>query len=268
MRSVFIALTGLLLIGACASQKNKLDEEVWNPKLSDPATFHRTMGRAYLARRDFPRALSHLQAAKKHDPDNAHTHLLLGIVYRERGLSQDAEQALLRAIDLDDELADAYAALGVLYDRTNRSKKADAMHRRALEIDGERAEFHNNLGFSLYLRGQYLQAVPSFRAAIRLGGGDRIHNNLGFAYGRLGEYARAYREFRRAGSEAEALNNVGYVYELRGELGRAQQAYSDALKADPNLAQAKKNLDNVAKRMGKPQVGPEPVAPPITGQGG
>lgn len=246
MRRSISTILAWLVLSACASSSRSVDAgRDGTDAISDPARFHRALGRSFLEQRDYTQAARELERSLAADEDSPETHLLLGVALRERGLWEDAEASLKRAVECDDDLADAYSALGILYDRMGREGDAEGMHREALRRDPKRHEFHNNLGFSLYLRGAYTEAIRSFRAALRLGGGERSRNNLGFAYGRIGEMGRAFREFKRGGTEAEAHNNIGYVYEVRGDLARAESAYRRALTLDPGLKKARDNLDHI-----------------------
>lgn len=239
----------LIAIAGCASDKPSREVGIWNQDMSDPATFHRAMGRTYIAQKNWGQATAHLRESLRHDSD-AGTHVLLGIVLREQGLNQSAEASLLTAIDLDDEMPEAHSALGVLYDRLGKHKDADRLHRKALELDPERADLHNNLGFSLYLRGQWEEAVSAYQASLRLGAGPRVHNNLGFTYGHMRQYSKAFREFQRGGTEAEAHNNVGFAYEAAGDLPLAEKSYLQAIRLDPKLTRARDNLEHVAHKLG------------------
>jgi len=249
-RSFQLIALSLIALAGCASDKPSREAGIWNQDMSDPAHFHRAMGRTYIAQRNWGQASAHLRESLRHDSDEASTHVLLGIVHREQGLAKSAEASFLTAIDLDDEMPGAHSALGVLYDRLSRHKDADRLHRRALELDPERADLHNNLGFSLYLRGQWEEAVSAYQAALRLGAGARVHNNLGFTYGQMRQHGKAFREFQRGGTEAEAHNNIGFVYEAAGDLPLAEKSYVQALRLDPKLARARQNLEHVARKLG------------------
>jgi hypothetical protein len=45
---------------------------------------------------------------------------------------------------------------------------------------------------------------------------------------------------------------MGFVHEERGDLERAYEYYMIALKQDPDLAQARRNLTRVCSRLGRP----------------
>jgi tetratricopeptide (TPR) repeat protein len=76
---------------------------------------------------------------------------------------------------------------------------------------------------------------------------------------------QAYDQFRLAGVPAQASNNVGFLYEERGELARAYDYYMIALQEDPELTQARRNLERVCSQLGRPLPAlPQPAAPPPT----
>jgi Flp pilus assembly protein TadD len=97
------------------------------------------------------------------------------------------------------------------------------------------------------------QAALAYREALRLDPTSaRTRNNLGFAYARAGDFVRSSEQFPLAGTPAEAKNNLGYAYESTGNLAQAYEAYAEALRLDPALARARKNLAEVSRRLGRP----------------
>jgi Flp pilus assembly protein TadD len=143
--------------------------------------------------------------------------------------------------------------------------RADRHHRRAIELQPDVAAYHNNLAFSLQLQGRYREAITSYTRALDLdASARRVHNNLGFSYGELGEMELAYRHFKLAGPPAQASNNMGYVYEQDGDLDRAYDYYLASVTEDPDLIQARRNLERVCVSLGRPvpEVKSEPVPEP------
>ena len=169
-------------------------------------------------------------------PDDTEVLTMRGIVYRERGLFNDAEADLKAALKLAPESADAHAALGILYDVQMRSE-AEAEHREAVKLAPNNPAYLNNLGFSLYLRHRFKEAIKSYESAARLAPlSRRVRTNLGFACAAMGDLRRAAREFQMGGSEAEAKNNLGFAYERRGDMANAFDLYLEAVRLDPRAS--------------------------------
>ena len=90
------------------------------------------------------------------------------------------------------------------------------------------------------------------------------HNNLGNALrdqGLLNEAVACYHEaLRRQPDYAEAHNNLGIVLQVQGRLDEAVACYHEALRLKPGYAEAHNNLGNVLREQGRLD---EAVALPI-----
>jgi len=219
-----------------------------------------SLARELVSRGDWARAFAMLDDLHRERPKDADVLTLRGIVYRERGLFADAETDLKEVLKLTPESADAHAALGILYDVQMRSE-AEAEHRAAVKLAPNNPAYLNNLGFSLYLRHRFKEAVKSYESAARLAPlSRRVRTNLGFACAAMGDLRRAAREFQMGGSEAEAKNNLGFAYERRGDMSNAFDLYLEAVRLDPKGERARSNLVHAALVLGRPL--PAEAAPP------
>ena len=251
MRVFSIVLLAVAVAG-CGGSNKKLGE----PELGggeSPAAFHRAIGLTLL-RTDQPRrALPHLQRLVRLESDRPEPLYLLARAYMSMHLWEQARAVLDKAIAMAPKYAPARATLGVLLDSTGDHREAESAHQAAIKLDPTNASYRNNLGFSRYLQGRYRDALSALQGALRLDPSmRRIHNNLGFVYGKLDRIPRAREHFRLAGSVAEAENNIGLVHEQRGDLDSAYHAYVTALLREPQLRQARGNLERVCERLGKP----------------
>ncbi len=229
---------------------------------STPADLARMkMARELTEQGDWGRAFLVLDELHRKWPEDADVLTLRGIVYRERGLFQDAEDDLKAALKSAPDDAEAHAALGILYDVEMRPD-AEAQHRTAVRLAPQNPAYLNNLGFSLFLREHYKEAIREYEKAARLVPlSRRVRTNMGFAYAAIGDLPSAAREFEMGGTQAEAKNNLGYAYERRGDMANAYQMYLDALRADPAAVHARSNLVHAAAVLGRP-VPPEAAPPP------
>jgi Flp pilus assembly protein TadD len=211
-----------------------------------------SLARELVSRGDWGRAFAMLEDLHRERPEDIDVLTMRGIVYRERGLFADAETDLKDVLKLAPESADAHAALGILYDVQMRSE-AEAEHRAAVKLAPNNPAFLNNLGFSLYLRHRFKEAVKSYESAARLAPlSRRVRTNLGFACAAMGDLRRAAREFQMGGSEAEAKNNLGFAYERRGDMANAFDLYLEAVRLDPKGERARSNLVHAALILGRP----------------
>jgi len=251
---------GLALLAGCASSGAQ--------RTHDAAHVARhNLARELVSRGDWARAFAMLDDLYRENPEDVEVLTLRGIVFRERGLFADAEKDLKAALKLAPESADAHAALGIVYDVQLRPD-AEAEHREAVRLAPKNPAYLNNLGFSLFLRQRFKDAITSYESAARLAPlSPRVRTNLGFAYAATGDLRRAAREFQMGGTEAEAKNNLGFAYERRGDMANAFELYVEALRLDPKAARARSNLVHAALVLGRP-IPPEAVPAPAAGDGG
>jgi Flp pilus assembly protein TadD len=249
------SLLGLAAGGCVAHQEGALRGDTYEAR--------KKLARELVARQEWPAAFAFADELHRARPGDAEVLVLRGTIYRERGLIAEAEADLTEAIALDDRSAEAHAALGILYDSSRRSDIAEKEHRAAITRDPHNVAYLNNLGFSLFLRGKYQDAIKFYSDAARLAPTNRrLRTNLGFAWAAHGDFRRAAREFDMGGSPAESKNNLGFAYEQKGDLKNAFDLYSEAARLDPSSTKVHGNLVHAAAALGK-ELPPELAADPI-----
>jgi Flp pilus assembly protein TadD len=257
-RRLNIGLFALLALGAalgaCATSGGASRAET-------PADVARMkMAGELVSRGDWAEAFGLLNELHQQRPQDPQVLIWRGIVYRERGLLPDAETDLREALKLAPESPDAHAALGILFDIQMRPG-AEAEHREAVRLAPNNPAYLNNLGFSLFLREHFKEAIAEYEKAARLAPlSPRVRTNMGFAYAALGDLPRAAREFHMGGSEADAANNLGFAYERRGDMANAYDLYLQSVRIDPTAGRARSNLVHAAIVLGRP-VPPDAVVP-------
>jgi Flp pilus assembly protein TadD len=210
------------------------------------------MAEELVSRGAWPEAFSLLSELHQQRPEDPEVLTLRGIVYRERGLLPDAEVDLRAALKLEPALPEAHAALGILFDMQTRPG-AEAEHREAVRLAPNNPVYLNNLGFSLFLREHFKEAIREYEKAARIAPlSHRVRTNMGYAYAALGDLPSAAREFRMGGSEVDATNNLGFAYERRGDMANAYDLYLQAVRIDPNALRPRSNLVHAAVVLGRP----------------
>jgi Flp pilus assembly protein TadD len=92
----------------------------------------------------------------------------LGLVYLRRGLLEQAETALRRAIERDDDSVEAHDGLGIVLRRMGRYEDAVYEHMRAAALQHLRPQTHLNLGIALANSRQFDWAIRAFSLAAEL----------------------------------------------------------------------------------------------------
>jgi len=180
----------------------------------------------------------------------AKDYLARGRALLDEGRLNEAVRELSRAVSLDPRLSEAHNLLAVAYDRKGLHDRARESFERALDQEPD-AQTLNNLGYSLYLSGNYRAAVARLKRASRLAPSDeRIWNNLALAQCRLGKYEDAYRSFARSGGEYQGRLNVAAMLERAGRDGEAIEHYEAARRAQPQSEFVLRRLSELYARGG------------------
>jgi Tfp pilus assembly protein PilF len=230
----------LVAVSGCATARDAQRSHV------DGVALRKQLAASLIEHREWATATQPLAELTRMVPRDPGVRIMLGTVYREQGLYEEAEQQFDRAIQLDPRQGDAYGGRGLV--REERRDDGDAALQdfgKAIALAPDNAAHYNNLGFALYVRGKYEEAVRVLREGLRRAPANRrMRNNLGFVYGRLGLYNRAMREFERGGSRAEAESNLGFVFEQAGESALACERYHEATRLDPTLVAVAANIEH------------------------
>jgi Flp pilus assembly protein TadD len=225
---------------------------MFGQKRSETFEARKRLTRQLIAQQDWSPAFFYADQLHREAPEDPEVLVLRGTIYRERGLTGEAEADLKLALTHDQEQHEAHAALGIMYDMTERGEQAERHHREAVKLAKNNAMYLNNLGFSLFLRRKHKEAIEAYQQAARMSPVTaRIRTNLGFAYAAAGDLPRAAREFEMGAPPAQAKNNLGWAYERRGELTNAYALYVEALRLDPRCTAARANLVYLAQKLGK-----------------
>ncbi|MDQ3687375.1 MAG: tetratricopeptide repeat protein [Acidobacteriota bacterium] len=184
--------------------------------------------------------------------DTARGHLARGRAHLEGGRYNEAIAELSRATSLDPRLAQAHSLLAVAFDRRGLHDRAKDSYERSIKINDDDPQALNNIGYSLYLNGNYRASVERLKRAAKLAPGDeRILNNLALAQSRLGKYDDAFKSFARAGGELTGRMNTAALLERAGRDEEALKHYEAARRLEPSSASVLRRLAEVYERTGR-----------------
>jgi Flp pilus assembly protein TadD len=161
---------------------------------ADLAVLNRDYASKYAQRR-----IAGLRQALRLNPDDASTHLELGVALQEEGSLDEAIRQYRRAIQIDVNLAGAHNNLGILLGAQGKLDEATGHYREAIRLRPEYATAHHNLGVLLGGQGKLDEAIRHYRQAVRMN--DELgaaHNNLGYALAAQGNISEAIEHLRKA----------------------------------------------------------------------
>ncbi|WP_029894588.1 SPOR domain-containing protein [Desulfohalovibrio reitneri] len=162
-----------------------------NPR-SDRA--HLGLGRSALALEMHEQAASHLAKAAELG-GHWRSWLYLGVAASGLQDHGRAESAFRQALALRSNQSETLNNLGVCLLMQDRPAEAAKVLSRALRHGEGNPSTYNNLGLALARQGRLEEALEAFKAS---GGEAEAHNNLGYVLYLQGEYAAAERHLNRA----------------------------------------------------------------------
>lgn len=191
-----LSLLPALLLSACLT-----------PRAAREAEHSKELGTAYLTEGNNPQAITEFRRAAAKNRWDADSWQGLGMALFAAGELDDAEAALLHAIDLAPTMSQARMNLGSLYLEMERWDDAIA---RFLEV----------------------LADPEYREAAR------ARHNLGWAYFSKGDFPEARESYvgvlRQFPKFCPSLRDLGGVDEAEGRLQDALTRYQQAQECDPS----------------------------------
>lgn len=139
----------------------------------------------------------------------------LGLGYLKQGDFERAEKKLDKALEFDSDNIEAHHYKAELYRRLAEYEKAEKHYKKALDLDPKNTTVQNNFGVYLCDRGEYDKAIAHFQEIIQ----DPF-----------------YKE------KAAAYENIGLCQLRQGNLQKAENAFTEALRFNPNMASSIINL--------------------------
>ena len=153
-----------------------------------------------------------------------------------------AIELVQRAIALDDTFAEAHAILGYLYSMTRQHDKALAQGEKAVTFNPNSAESHMRYGKILTFAGMYDESIPELKTAVRLNPiPPSIYlYSLGISLYLTGQYEEAIewceKAVRRAPNALFAHLFLSVAYSLSGRDEEARAEAAEVLRINPKFS--------------------------------
>jgi tetratricopeptide (TPR) repeat protein len=160
---------------------------------------------SYLARKQLPEAVKQLQGMLSLNPNSTPALTLLALVYQEMNDYAKARDAYEKLLTVSPDFVLALNNLAYLYaERLNDLNKAYDLARKAHDLQPQNAAAADTLGWVLYKRGDYQQALPILQeSAEKLPDSPEIQFHLGMTAYMMGQTDLARVALRKAAGAAK-----------------------------------------------------------------
>jgi len=170
-------------------------------------------------------------------PESNTANALMGVVYMDLGLDEQAIKHLEKAIQILPYDYQSRNNLGIVYGKVGQFERAYQELMLAMHLDPENDNIKINLGILLLRQKEYQKAEEVFKYLIHRYPKDaQLHYRLAFVYKEWGRYDQAISELQKASELAPHIINpyeeLGNIYASRlGDRDKAIQYYSKGLEA-------------------------------------
>ncbi|MDB4969238.1 MAG: Tetratricopeptide 2 repeat protein [Myxococcales bacterium] len=221
------------------------------------------LGSAYQRMGDNVKAITSYEEVLKKDPKNVQALKFVGDCYRRGKEPDKAIAAYQRVMKIAPSDPRPYFLLGAVYQETGNDNKAEQVFQDAQQFKRYLGEAWTNLGAIAYRRGDLSKATWYLsRAVVKAPTRPKGHYNYALLLSAKKERDKALDELKIAGDldpqDPEIRYLAGVILLRQGRLDDAKQMFEEALKRQPQHADAKHNLallEDLEKRYGGEHAG-------------
>jgi Flp pilus assembly protein TadD len=182
---------------------------------------HYHLGQVLLAQSRLDEARSELEEALRGQPRNGEYHSEYGRVLEQLDLKEQAGAEHVIATRWAPRSGRVHYEYAMLLFRDGKLDQAIPEFEAALKYNPNHPEAHYHLGRALYEKGNYEGAKAHYLQTARLDPKAPVHSGLGAAYFRLGQNSQAIAEFKEAlrlnPDDAEAAENLRFALSTQGD---------------------------------------------------
>src|SRR2546428_1766051 len=244
---VFVIPLSALWIGQARSKTPEVEQTAWiAADLPNSARAHWKCGFALHKADRLDEAAEHYRVALRLDPKQKEPHFGLGQVLATQSQLAEARSELEEALRSDPSNGDYHSEYAGVLERLGQKEEASAEHVIATRRAPKSGRGHYDYAMFLFRDCELDQAVPEFEAALKYNPNHpEAHYYLGRALYVKGDYEGAkvhYLETARLDPKAPVHGGLGAVYFRLGQTSEAIAQFKEALRLNPDDAEAAENL--------------------------
>ncbi len=214
------------------------------------------LGVIYYHKKDYKKAIGHLEDSVKTKPDYLFNHSLLGQLYMHIGNTQKGEKNFRRAAELKPENPKMWADLGVALTWTKQYEEAKTALDKAISIDPQHAIAYNYLGRLADDQGNTKDAEKYYLKSIELDDSNQYANlNLGQLLMHENRHKEAYKYLDRAVALEPNLYHahfwLGVFYAWEKDYEKAYEQFSKAIEQKDDFMPALIKIADASLIIGK-----------------
>src|SRR6266536_754073 len=244
---VFVIPLGALWIGQARSKTPEVEQTARiAADLPNSARAHWKYGFALHKADRLDEAANQYRIALRLNPNQKDPHFGLGQILAAQSQLSEARSELAEALRSDPLNGDYHSEYGCVLERLGQKEEASGEHVIATRRAPKSGRVHYEYAMFLFRDGKLDQAIPEFETALKYNPNHpEAHYHLGRALYVKGNYERAkahYLETARLDPKAPVHGGLGAVYFRLGQTSEAIAQFKEALRLNPDDAEAAENL--------------------------
>jgi Flp pilus assembly protein TadD len=208
------------MYGLALDKADRLDQAAEQYRLAlrlnpNEKEVHYHLGQVLVAQSQLSEGRSELEEALRSDPRNGEVHSEYGYLLARLGQKDEAGAQLEMATRLAPKSGRAHYDYAMFLLNEGKIDQAITEFQTALKHDPNHPEAHYHLGRALFVKGDFEGAKLHYLETARLDPKAPVHSALGVVYARLGQTSEAIAQFKEAlrlnPDDAEAAENLRFV---------------------------------------------------------
>jgi tetratricopeptide (TPR) repeat protein len=244
---VFVVPLSALWIGQTRSNMPEVEQMARIASdLPNSARAHWKYGLALDKADRLDEAAEHYRIALRLNPNEKEVHYHLGRLLAGQSQPNEARSELEEALRSDPRKSEYHSQYGYVLELLGEKDKASAEYAMAFRLAPRSGKVHYDYAMILFREGKFDQAIPEFETALKRNPNHpEAHYHLGRALYVKGDYEGAkvhYLETARLDPKAPVHSGLGAVYFRLGQTSEAIAEFKEALRLNPDDAEAAENL--------------------------